>query len=274
MTRDRYTVADYLPNARNIFGARNQWEGNLVRSVSPRSISTNTRNKLGATGTGFITNANNVVGAAATTTGSGSFIQQKQVGYLSQLQIGYENRAFIQLGVRVDKNSSFGTDAPGFVLPKVGGTWTISEEKFFQPLTKVVNSMRLRASWGTTGRSPAPGSALTTYSALPFNLNSGSNVAGAAPGNPGNANLKPETGTEFETGMDVAFLHDRLTFDLNYFHKVSSNLIIAQPYPPSLGFQTNPFANSSVRLRTRASTDGELQSFCTHGTLIGTSAVA
>jgi TonB-linked SusC/RagA family outer membrane protein len=237
--QDRYTV-DYLGNARKTFGAQNQWEANL--SIGLQVISTNTAT-LGATGIGFVTNANNVVGAAATTTGSGGFIQQKQVGYLSQLQIGYENRAFIQLGVRVDKNSSFGESAPGFVLPKVGGTWTLSDEKFFQPLTKVVNSLRLRASWGTTGRSPLPGSALTTLNAQPFNLNSGSNIAGAVPGNPGNTNLKPETGTEFETGMDAAFLHDRLTFDLNYFHKVSTNLIIAEPVPPSLGFANNPFAN-------------------------------
>ncbi len=236
---ERYTV-DYLGNARRTFGARNQWEANL--SVGLQVIATNTAS-LGATGIGFITNANNVVGSAATTTGTGSYTQQKQYGYLTQLQVGYENRVFLQFGVRVDKNSSFGSSAPGFVLPKVGGTWTVSDEKFFQPLTKVVNSFRLRAAWGTTGRSPAPGSAITTYSAAPFNLNSGANVAGAVPGNPGNSGLKPEKGTEFETGIDAAFLHDRLTVDLNYYAKQTNQLIIQKPVAVSLGFNANPFVN-------------------------------
>ena len=237
--QDRYTV-DYLGNMRRTFGARNQWEGNF--SFGLQVISTNTA-ILNATGLGFVTNANNVVGAAATTTGGGSFVQQKQVGYLSQIQLGYENRAFIQLGVRVDKNSSFGTDAPGFVLPKVGGSWVISEEKFFQPLTKVVNSLRVRASWGTTGRSPLPGAAIQTLVAAPFNLNSGSNIAGAIPGNPGNTDLKPEKGTEFEAGLDAGFLHDRLTATVTYFRKSTSDLLIQQPVPVSLGFASNPWAN-------------------------------
>jgi TonB-dependent SusC/RagA subfamily outer membrane receptor len=236
-TAERYTF-DYLGNMRKEWGSA--WETNLsfgLQVISTRNTS------LGATGIGLVTNANNSVSSAATITGSGTFTEQRQYGYLSQLQIGYENRAFIQLGVRVDKNSSFGQQAPGFVLPKIGGTWTISEEKFFRPLTDVVNSLRVRASWGTTGRSPAPGSALTTLTAQPFNLNSGSNVPGAIPGNPGNSDLKPERGTEFESGVDASFLRDRLTLDLTYFHKVTNNLIIQQPVPISLGFQTNPYAN-------------------------------
>ncbi len=143
----------------------------------------------------------------------------------------------------MDKNSSFGQSAPGFVLPKVGATWTVSEEKFFRPLLSVFNSMRVRASWGTTGRSPVPGSAITTLVAAPYNIIGGSNVAGAVPGNPGNSDLKPERGTEFEAGIDASFLHDRLTLDVTYFHKVTDNLIIQEPVPPSLGFSSNPFAN-------------------------------
>lgn len=237
--QERYTV-DYLGNMRRTMGARNQWEANL--SFGLQVISTNIAS-LTANGLGFVTNANNVVGAAATTTGGGTFTQQKQVGYLSQIQLGYENRAFIQLGVRVDKNSSFGASAPGFVLPKIGGTWTLSDEKFFQPLLKVVNSFRLRAAWGTTGRSPVPGSALTTLVASPYNIAGGGNVAGAIPGNPGNSNLKPEKGTETEAGFDAGFLHDLLTLSVNYYRKVSSQLLIQQPVPPSLGFNANPWEN-------------------------------
>jgi TonB-linked SusC/RagA family outer membrane protein len=235
---ERYTF-DYLGNVRRTFGKTSQWEANLSGGLQVVSSRTNT---LNANGTGFVTNANNSINSGAQTTGGGSFTEQKGYGYLTQLQVGYQNRAFMQFGVRIDKNSSFGVKSPTFVLPKVGGTWTISEERFFEPLTKYVNTLRMRASWGTTGRSPNPGDALTTLVASPYNI-AGTTSAGAIPGNPGNPTLKPEKGVEFEAGFDASFWKDRVTTEVTFFHKTTNDLIIAKPIPPSLGFNTNPLAN-------------------------------
>jgi TonB-linked SusC/RagA family outer membrane protein len=235
---ERYTV-DYLGNVRRVLGMANEWEANL--SFGLQVIST--RNKLTtATGIGLVTNDNRSINSAATTTGGSLFTEQRQFGYLGQLQLGFQNRAFLQLGLRVDKNSSFGTTAPAFVLPKVGATWTLSEERFFNPLTKYVNTLRLRGALGSTGRSPAPGDALQTLIATPFNI-VGTTSAGAIPGNPGNANLKPERGVEYELGADAGFWNDRVSTELTYFHKTTNDLIIARPIPPSLGFNTNPLDN-------------------------------
>ena len=233
---ERYTF-DYLGNAKKAWGAN--WETNL--SFGLQVIST--RNTvLNATGIGLVTNSNNSVGSAAITTGGGGFTEQRQFGYLSQLQIGNQNKRFLQVGVRIDRNSSFGTESPSFVLPKIGGSWAISEEDFFQPLAGLFNTLRLRAAYGTTGRSPNPGDALTTLVAAPFNI-TGITGAGAVPGNPGNADLKPERGTEFEAGLDAGFFNNRVSAELTYFKKTTKDLIIARPIPPSLGFNTNPLAN-------------------------------
>lgn len=235
---ERYTV-DYLGNMRRTLGARGEWEGNL--SFGLQVVSTRNTNTL-ASGIGFVTNENNAVSSAATTTGGSTFTEQKQYGYLSQLQVGYQNRAFVQMAVRIDKNSAFGSAAPAFVLPKLGATWTISEEPFFSKWTKYVNSLRIRAAWGTTGRSPAPGAALATLVASPYNI-VGSTLNGANPGNPGNAGLKPERGTEYEAGFDATFLKDRVAAELTYFNKQTRDLIIAKPIAPSLGFNSNPLRN-------------------------------
>ncbi len=235
---ERYTV-DYLGNIKRTLGSSNQWESNL--SFGLQVIST--RNKaLLATGIGLVTNDNRSINSAATTTGGGSFSEQRSFGYLGQLQLGYQNRAFIQFGVRVDKNSSFGTNSPAFVLPKVGATWTVSEESFFEPLTRYVNTLRVRGAWGSTGRSPGPGEALTTLVATPFNI-TGTTSAGAVPGNPGNDSLKAERGVEYELGADASFWNDRISTEITYFHKTTNDLIIARPVPPSLGFNSNPLAN-------------------------------
>ena len=197
---------------------------------------------MSSTGIGFVTNTNNSNSSAATTTGGSTFTEQRQYGYFGQLQFGQANRRFIQLGARIDRNSSFGSSSPSFFLPKIGGSWTLSEEGFFQPLTGVINQMRVRASYGTTGRSPGPGDALTTLSAATYNI-TGSAGAGVVLGNPGNADLKPERGAEFETGIDASFLTNRVGLELTYFRKTTKDLIIARPIPPSLGFSGNPLAN-------------------------------
>ena len=233
---ERYTF-DYLGNVKRQMGSR--FENNL--SFGLQVIST--RNTLlTATGIGFVTNTNNSVGSAATTTGGGGFTEQRQFGYLSQLQIGMDSKRFLQVGVRIDKNSSFGSTAPSFVLPKVGASWAISEEGFFSPLSNLINTLRLRSAWGTTGRSPNPGDALTTLVSAAYNIG-GATSAGAVPGNPGNADLKPERGEEFEAGLDAGFFNNRVSAELTYFHKRTRDLIIARPIPPSLGFSSNPLAN-------------------------------
>jgi TonB-linked SusC/RagA family outer membrane protein len=242
-TSERYTF-DYLGNLKNEWGR--SWETNFsfgLQVISTRNTS------LGATGLGYVTNANNSVSSASTITGSGTFTEQRQFGYLGQLQIGNENKRFIQLGLRIDKNSSFGVEAPSFVLPKVGGSWAISEEKFFDRFSKYVNTLRLRASWGTTGRSPGPGAALTTLSAAPYLVNT-TEFAGAVLGNPGNANLRPEKGTEFEAGLDAGFWHNRVSAEVTYFNKKTTDLILAEPIPPSLGFNSNPLANIGAVLNS------------------------
>ncbi len=43
--------------------------------------------------------------------------------------------------------------------------------------------------------------------------------------------------------MDAGFFNDRLSTELTYFRKVTKDMIIARPIPPSLGFNSNPLAN-------------------------------
>jgi TonB-dependent starch-binding outer membrane protein SusC len=61
--------------------------------------------------------------------------------------------------------------------------------------------------------------------------------------NPGNSDLKPERGIEFEYGLDASFFDERLAVEVTYFDKTTKDLILSQPLPPSLGFRQNPQVN-------------------------------
>ncbi|MGH7713130.1 MAG: TonB-dependent receptor domain-containing protein, partial [Gemmatimonadaceae bacterium] len=236
---DNFTV-DYLGNIRRTLGAVEQLEANLSFGAQ---LTTNRRDEAFANGQGFVTNSNNSVNGASTRTGGQQRTFQRSVGFLGQLQLGHLNRRFVQVGLRVDQNSSFGENSDPFYLPKVGGSWVISEESFYAPVQRLVSSLRVRASWGQTGRSPQPGASLQTFQAAPVALISGQVVAGAVPLNPGNDTLKPELGEEFEVGFDATFLDERMNLEVTYFDKTSKDVLLQRPLPPSLGFQANPFVN-------------------------------
>ncbi len=118
---------------------------------------------IGGLGQSFITNEANLAGlAASTAVSSQSLTTQKSFGLLMQEDLGISKKVFTQLGVRIDKNSSFGVAAPSFVLPKVGVSYVISEESFWKRFEDIIPTLRLRAAWGSTGRSPPPGASIQT----------------------------------------------------------------------------------------------------------------
>jgi len=231
---ERYTL-DYLGNIRNDLSS------SLVSNLSFGAQLIQTRNEnVSATGEGLTVNSNNVVSAASIRSGAQNWSLQRTIGILGQWQVALNDRLYAQFGGRYDNASSFGTASKWVFLPKIGGSWVVSEEAFW-PLS-FMNSMRLRAAWGQTGRIPDPGSALTTLQSAPYLEGSIVNP-GAVPQNPGNDSLKAERGEEVELGFDAGLFNDRLGLELTYFHKVSKDLILQQPLPPSLGFTQNPYVN-------------------------------
>jgi outer membrane receptor protein involved in Fe transport len=197
-------------------------------------------------GTGFVTNANRVIGAATQISAEQDYEEQRSIGVLGQVDLGYAERLYLNLGARLDQNSNFGGDTEPFFLPKVGASYVVSEERFWAPVVRFVPTLRLRAAYGETGRSPDVGASLETYDPSPFAIYDGGSGAGVRPLNPGNQNLRAERGKEFEAGFDAGFLNDRFGAEVTYFKKTTTDLLLERPVPPSSGFSgvgAFPFAN-------------------------------
>jgi hypothetical protein len=121
-----------------------------------------------------------------------------------------------------------------------------------------LSALRVRAAYGTTGRSPSSAASLQTFVKSNYLTDGGQVLPGISPGSPGNASLRPERGTELEAGIDAGFFGDRLALEATYFDKRSRNLLLSLPIAPSAGFSSSPLANigevgnSGVELSIRA----------------------
>lgn len=189
-------------------------------------------------GTGFPGAGVETVNAASSpSTSTQSQILNTTIGAYGQEQFSWRDRFFLTGAVRVDNNSAFGSQLNWVTYPKVSTSWVVSEEPFWRtgmPLT----SLRLRAAYGQSGRQPTAFSALRTFSPA---QGPGSTSA-VTPNSIGNANLKPERGTEVELGLESE-LFSRLNLDFTYFNKRTTDVIVNQPVAPSSGFYNATPAN-------------------------------
>lgn len=235
-----YTV-DYLGNIHSTFGGTRQIASDF--SFGSQYINT-VQNVLAGIGIGLATNSSNLVSSAATNQAIQTYTQSKSLGLLAQEQLSFGQTLFLQGGARVDRNSAFGKAFGSLVLPKVSASYVISQTPFWSRYANAISTLRLRAAYGSTGRSPSPGASLRTYAPFTYVTASGGTGPGVIQASPGNPNLKPERGTEFEGGLDAGFFHERAGIELTYYDKHTSDLLLTQPLAPSLAFASNPFINA------------------------------
>ncbi|HEU5209467.1 MAG TPA: TonB-dependent receptor, partial [Longimicrobiales bacterium] len=158
------------------------------------------------------------------------------LGVYGQQQFGWNDRLFLTGAVRVDNNSAFGEDFDFVVYPKVSASWVLSEEPFWN--VGFVDALKLRAAYGQSGQQPDAFAALRTLTSAAR----GNGTSGVTPESFGNADLKPERGTEIELGFETA-LFDRLSLDFTYFSKRTRDAILERETAPSGGFPGDQFVN-------------------------------
>ncbi len=151
---------------------------------------------------------------------------------------GYKNRYFLELGLRGDGNSAFGEEVGVQWYPKVGVSYVLSDEPFFEAIPSVaIAQMKLRANYGVAGNFPQPFVNERTLTPAPF-------IDGTSLrfGQPGDATLKPEKTTTWEVGTDLALLDGRVNVTFTYYDAQTQDALFAAPFNPSSG-QDNQLRN-------------------------------
>ena len=158
--------------------------------------------------------------------------------YFGSFSYSYANKYFFSANVRRDGNSALSAENRWGDFGGASLGWTVSEEEFFKKLNlgNKVTNLRLKASYGKVGNGNVP-NAYGSYSTF------GSGLYGAVPtlafNQAGNKDLKWETSSQTNFGLDISFLNDRITLEANYYNKDIDNLILNVPQSPSKGIPGN-----------------------------------
>jgi TonB-linked SusC/RagA family outer membrane protein len=176
------------------------------------------------------------VGGTNTQFAGENFLKRRLYGYFGELNLGYNNYAFLSATLRNDHSSTLPKANNSYFYPSVSGSF-IFTDAFKLPST-VLSFGKLRANYATVGKDADP---YSVSQALFFNTNSTYYNAQPVPSvtnafTLNNAELKPEFTTEFELGTELQFFKNRIGLDVAYFDRKSTDLIVSARIPQSTGF--------------------------------------
>ncbi|SOD15346.1 SusC/RagA family TonB-linked outer membrane protein [Pedobacter xixiisoli] len=148
----------------------------------------------------------------------------------------YKDRYFAEVSMRYDGSSKFAKEERWGFFPSVSLGWRASEESFMKAYKERVGDLKIRGSYGTLGNQSADDyQTYTTYTV--YNNQYGfNNVAGSGTGYTfGNPNLRWETSKTFNIGADAGFFKNKLNVSFDYFHKLTSGILLTPLVPGTLG---------------------------------------
>lgn len=219
---------------------RHRW-GDAVSNIATAGFqyfSTDDKQNL-STGQG-VWDGSEVISGAPTINADEAMSHINSYGFYFQDNIGFFDRYYLDLGLRLDRNSSFGDNVGWQAYPKVGLSYVLSDERFMSRLveSKMVTDLRLRTNYGVAGTYPPAFSYEATVTKAPYRK--GTAVTFGQTGNP---DLGPERKHSYEAGFDASLLNDLLTLSFTYYYSLTTDALFSVPTLPSSGRQAYRLAN-------------------------------
>jgi outer membrane receptor protein involved in Fe transport len=159
------------------------------------------------------------------------------ISYLARAQYNYLNRYFFTAAIRRDGSSRFGANSRWGYFPSVSGAWVVSDENFMKDI-RAINNLKFRVSYGMSGNNQIPNYGSTSLLSS-SNYVSGSTLAsGLAISNIANTNLQWERTTQFNLGLDLKLLNNRIGLSAEYYNSTTNDMLLNVPVPDITGFST------------------------------------
>ncbi len=178
-------------------------------------------------------NTNYLTSAAQITGGTASWTKFSIESMLARVNLGWEGKYLLGASIRRDGSSKFPEQGRYGYFPSVSAGWIVSEEDFLKD-NKIFSLVKLRSSYGLTGNQEGIGNfSSRRLIGTGFNYNDTPGFALSAIGSP---DLKWESTKQFDMGLDLGLLNNRINFSADYYRKNTTDLLQNRPIPSTTGF--------------------------------------
>ncbi|WP_353718861.1 TonB-dependent receptor [Dyadobacter sp. 676] len=197
-------------------------------------------NSTAVNANGFPNDLVPTLNAGIVTGGSSLRSQWTLLSILGRVTYNFDEKYFLTATFRRDGSSRFGSDNKWGNFPSASAGWRISQEEFMKNVA-AVSELKLRASYGLIGNNQIPDYAsvgLIYGSNYILGSGDGNIASGLAQGSLGNANLGWEKAKELDLGLDLGLFQNRVFLNVDYYNKLTSDLLLNVPVPLSTGYET------------------------------------
>ncbi len=168
--------------------------------------------------------------------------EERMVSYFARLGWNWKETYLLNATVRRDGSSRFAKGHRFGTFPSVSAGWVLTNEKFMEPVTKVMDYFKLRVSWGQVGNQNignymylAPMAFNNYYYNFGTTLGSDADQWGAVPTRLGNEDITWETSEQFDAGFDARFLNQRLNVNFDFYIKTTKDWLVQPPVLATVG---------------------------------------
>jgi len=206
-----------------------------ITALAGYSAQQSTFSRTQASGQQFPSNDFRRIASAAVQTSFSTGSQWGIASLFGRINYNFADKYLVNVNVRRDGSSRFGEENRWGTFPSIGVGWRLSEEAFLAN-SNFINELKLRGSWGITGNQ----NGIDDFAALGLWIGDSpyTNTPGTRPQQLANPDLKWEETTQWNVGLDVSVLNERLTMTFDVYEKNTTDLLLEVPLPRTTGFES------------------------------------
>lgn len=170
--------------------------------------------------------------------------------FFGRVNYDFKGKYYLSATLRRDGSSRFIGKNKWGTFYSLSAGWALKQESFLKDVSWLEN-LKLRVGYGAVGNQEislyANRDRISPYFNYPFG---GVSNGGYAQTALGNNDLKWETSYQYNAGVDAELWKGAFSFSLDYFYKVTGNMLVKAPNPPSVGYAEAPWINSGSVLNS------------------------
>ena len=166
------------------------------------------------------------------------------LSFFGRVNYTFDSKYLLSATLRRDGSSRFSPENRWGTFYSIAGAWRIDREAFMVN-NDFIDMLKLRAGYGAIGNQEVGNYSYSDQVSPNFNYPFGGIMnTGYAISVLGNQNLQWETSTQLDIGLDVSIMQGRLFLVLDFFRKITANMLVKEPIPPSAGYASPAWVNN------------------------------